>query len=253
MDIPKRDDIVIVKVIQILDYGAFVELLEYKNVRGFVHISNVSSSWVKNIRNFVKLNQVRAAKVANVDFEKGQIDLSFAGVSPQRERQALTAFKQLNREEKLISLLAEEQKKKFDDVWNEVAVPLTEEFGSLYDAFEQISVGKDVSAIIPKQWIAAVKDLVEKNVVVSLKAVRGKAKFRSLSSSGLDDVNETFSEAENVKGCEVRYLGAGTYSIECNAVNFKEADKHLTKAVEAAEVKAKKLGASFEFKKEEHN
>ena len=79
MDYPERDDLVVVRVSQILDYGVFVELLEFNNVRGFVHISNVSSSWVKNIRNFVKPNQVRVAKVLNVDVTKRQIDLSFAG------------------------------------------------------------------------------------------------------------------------------------------------------------------------------
>ena len=99
MDFPNRDDFVVVKVSQILDYGVFVELLEYNNARGFIHISNVSSSWVKNIRNFVKMNQVRVAKVLNVDLAKRQIDLSFAGVNPMRERQVLNQFKQINREE----------------------------------------------------------------------------------------------------------------------------------------------------------
>ena len=109
MEYPDRGDLVVVKVTQILDYGVFLELLEYDKAKGFIHISNVSSSWVKNIRNFVKANQVRVAKVLNIDTEKRQIDLSFAGVSPQREKQKLTEFKQVNREEKLILILAKQE------------------------------------------------------------------------------------------------------------------------------------------------
>ena len=93
MNFPDKDEFVVVKVNQILDYGVFVELLEYGKTRGFIHISNVSSSWVKNIRNLVKINQVRVAKVLSTDTEKRQIDLSFAGISPQMEKQKMTDFK----------------------------------------------------------------------------------------------------------------------------------------------------------------
>ena len=251
MDLPNRDDFAVVKVTQILDYGAFVELLEYKNIRGFVHISNVSSSWVKNIRNFVKMNQVRVAKVLNVDPVKNQIDLSFAGVNPMRERQVLTQYKQINREEKLIEILAKMVNKPFDAVWAAVAEPLNQEHGSLYEAFEKIALGYDPSPILEKEWVGPVKELVEKNIVVSKKELGGLLKLSSMSSSGLADVKEIISEAEGVKGCAISYAGGGTYNVACNGLTFKDADKILSKSMELAEKKAKKLDVKFEFKKEE--
>ncbi|MFA6268971.1 MAG: S1 RNA-binding domain-containing protein [archaeon] len=251
MDLPNRDDFAVVKVTQILDYGAFVELLEYKNIRGFVHISNVASSWVKNIRNFVKMNQVRVAKVLNVDPVKNQIDLSFAGVNPMRERQVLTQFKQINREEKLIDILAKMTKKPFDEVWASVADPLSQEHGSLYEAFEKIALGYDPSPVLSKEWVEPVKELVEKNIVVSKKELGGNMKLVSYSSQGLDDIKSVLIDVESVKGCVVSYLGGGSYKVACNGLTFKDADKLLTSAVSSAEKKAKKLGAVFEFKKEE--
>ena len=92
MDIPERDELVVVKVVKVLDYGVFVELLEFNNMKGFIHISNVSSSWVKNIRNLVKMNQVRVAKVVNINEERDQIDLSFARVSPQIDKQKSSQY-----------------------------------------------------------------------------------------------------------------------------------------------------------------
>jgi translation initiation factor 2 subunit 1 len=253
MDYPERDDLVVVRVSQILDYGVFVELLEFNNVRGFVHISNVSSSWVKNIRNFVKPNQVRVAKVLNVDVTKRQIDLSFAGVSSSREKQKINDFKQYNREEKLISLFAKQTGKKFDEVWEAVAEPLNSEYGSLMNALEKVALGEDISEIVSKEWVAPLKELVEKNIVVSEKILKGKAKISSLSPNGLEIVKEILSTIESVKGCSVIYAGSGIYTITSTSFTYKQADKLLTKSIELAEKKAKELGASFEFKREENN
>ncbi len=251
MNYPQRDDLVVVKVGQILAYGVFIEMLEYNNLKGFVHISNVSSSWVKNIRNFVKPNQVRVAKVLNVDLDKKQIDLSFAGVSSSRERQKINDFRQFNREEKLIDLLAKQSGKKFDEVWQEVAEPLSSEYGSLLDAFEKIALGEDISNIVGKKWVDQLKELVEKNVVVSKKTLRGKIILHSMDSNGVDVVKNVLKEAESVKGCEVAYVGSGNYSIFCSSYTFKAAEKILGKAINAAETKAKELDAQLEFKRDE--
>ncbi|MBT4870284.1 MAG: S1 RNA-binding domain-containing protein [Candidatus Diapherotrites archaeon] len=251
MEYPDRNELVVVKVTQILDYGVFAELLEYDNAKGFIHISNVSSSWVKNIRNVVKSNQVRVAKVLNIDTEKRQIDLSFARVSPQREKQKLAEFKQVNREENLIQILAKQEKKKFDDVWDEVADPLIEEYGSLFDAFEKILFGEDVEKIIGKNWVKPVKQLVEKNVVISKKVLKGNLKLSSLSQDGLEDVKEVLSVIDKSKCCSLIYFGAGSYAISSEGQTFKDAEKSLNGIILEAEKVAKKKQVSFEFKQEE--
>lgn len=247
MDFPNRDDFVVVKVTQILDYGVFVDLLEYNNARGFIHISNVSSSWVKNIRNFVKMNQVRVAKVLNVDLVKKQIDLAFAGVNPMRERQVLNQFKQINREEKLIEILSKNTKKSFEEVWNSVAEPLSQIHGSVYDAFEKIALGYDFSNDVDKFWIEPVKQLVKDNIVVSKKEISGKAKITCLSSGGLELIKHVLSGFESTKNCVVSYAGGGTFNISCSGLTYKEADKTLTALVESAEKNSKKTGVAFEF------
>ncbi|MEI7961051.1 MAG: S1 RNA-binding domain-containing protein [archaeon] len=251
MDFPNRDDFVVVKVTQILDYGVFVELLEYKNVRGFVHISNVSSSWVKNIRNFVKMNAVRVAKVLNVDLDKKQIDLAFAGVNPMRERQVLGQFKQINREEKLIEILSKTVQKPYEEVWAAVAEPLIEAHNSLSEAFEKIALGFDPSPNLAKAWVAPVLDLVEKNIVVSKKELSGKLKLSSTVSNGLNAIKEIISDAESIKGCHISYAGGGSFNVACAGLTFKEADKILTSAMANAEKKAKKTSVEFEFKRDE--
>ncbi|MFA5357330.1 MAG: S1 RNA-binding domain-containing protein [archaeon] len=251
VEYPEREELVVVKITKVLNYGVFVELLEYKNLRGFVHVSNVASSWVKNIRNFVKLGQVRVAKVLNVDVSREQVDLSLAMVSQSKERQKINDYRQFKRVEKLLEGLAKQHKKNFDEVWEQVAVPLIDEFGSVYSGFEKISLGADVNALLPKEWIVSVKELVEKNVIVSEKELKGVVKLSSFSPKGLTEIKEIFSEISEVKKCNSVYLGAGRYSLSCSAPTFKEAEKRLSTAVDLLEKKSKKLGASFEFTKEE--
>ena len=252
MDLPERDEVVIVKITKVLDYGVFVEIIEYDNTRGFVHISNVASTWIKNIRNFVKNGQIRAAKVLNIDRDKGQVDLSFASVSSGREKQKINDYRQFKRSEKLIEALAKQNKKKFDDVWEKVAEPLTEEFGTLHEAFKKIAMGKNIKGIVPKEWEKPVKELVEKNITISEKFLKGTAKVSSRSPKGVKDVKEVLGEMESIKGCEVIYAGAGSYSVSCGATTFKEAEKILNESIQNAEKKAKKLNTKFEFKREDN-
>lgn len=251
VEYPERGELVVVKITKVLNYGVFVELLEYDNLRGFVHVSNVASSWVKNIRNFVKLGQIRVAKVLNVDISRGQVDLSLAMVSQSKERQKINDYRQFKRVEKLLEGLAKQHKKKFDEVWEQVAVPLIDEFGSVYAGFEKISLGAEVSTLLPKEWVAPVKELVEKNIVVSEKELKGIVNLSSFSPKGVTEIKEIFAEIGGLRKCHAIYLGAGRYSISCSAPTFKEAEKRLSAAVELLEKKAKKFGASFEFTKED--
>ncbi len=43
---------------------------------GLLHVSEISSSWIRNIRDFVREGQKMVLKVLRVDLEKGHIDLS---------------------------------------------------------------------------------------------------------------------------------------------------------------------------------
>lgn len=246
MEYPEKDEMVVVKVTQILGYGVFAELLEYGNAKGFIHISNVSSSWVKNIRNIVKMNQVRVAKVLSVDERKRQIDLSFASVSPQREKQKLTDFKQINREEKLIELLAKQENQKFDTVWDEVAEPLIEEYGSLHKAFQKVALKEDISNFIEEKWMKPVENLVEKNFVLSKKTLKGIIKMKSTANDGLEKIKEVLKEIKS-KDSDVVYNGAGTYFFSASSMTFKDAEKKMKSLIEKGEKKAKKLNIEFEF------
>ena len=74
------------KVVSVMPFGAFVEIV--KNVSGLVHISEVSSDYVKDINEHIKKGDSVKVKVIKID-DDGKISLSIKQAvppSPKREK-----------------------------------------------------------------------------------------------------------------------------------------------------------------------
>ena len=76
----KKGDVVIGKVVKIMDYGAFVEL-SY-GVKGFLHISNVSWSRVRDIKEKLEEGKEYKFKVLDFDPKKQRVELSLKHLKP---------------------------------------------------------------------------------------------------------------------------------------------------------------------------
>ena len=83
---PEVGDLVVATVQRIVGYGAYVTLDEYEDKEGLLHISEISSSWVRNIRNHVRERQKVVLQVLRVDAAHGQVDLSLRRVRRVRAR-----------------------------------------------------------------------------------------------------------------------------------------------------------------------
>ncbi len=229
-DFPEQGEIVIGRISKVLDYGVFLDLLEYEGVQGFVHISNVSSSWVKNIRNFVKEGQIRAGKVIHVDKSKKQVDVSLNKVSPNAQRAKIEEYKQAKRAQKLLELLAEKQGVSFDVVWSEVAEPLLQNYDSLFDAFQAVLLkGGSAVSVVPKKWVGKLVELVRSNYSLPVKVVRGKVSVFVPGSNGVELVKKALSAGEKVGGSNVSvfYEGSGVFGIRVSSSDYKSAEKLL--------------------------
>lgn len=228
---PKIGEVVVCLVTKVLGYGAFVELLEHNNLKGFVHISQVSSGWIKNIRNFVREGQVRAARVVAISQEKNQIDLSLTKVSEQAAKARLEEWKQLKRSRKFIEVLAKENKQDPESVWEEIAVPLVNEYGSFSKALEELALEKqEAFDLVPKNWRKPLEEIVKKTVTVQEKQVSGIVSLSSNASDGVEAIKSALSEAKSPSkdiSVSVSYLGSGKYSLKVSSFDFKESEKTL--------------------------
>lgn len=55
--VPKKDEIVAVITKDIKELGAYVELLEYDNIEGFIMFSQVTNKRVKSVYKFLKIGR----------------------------------------------------------------------------------------------------------------------------------------------------------------------------------------------------
>ena len=90
------------RVIEVKDFGATLDLLEYPDQKAFVHISEVASGWVKYIRDFIREGQMVVAKVTKVKKGSKIIDASVRQVSGHRKKEKI---RQVVREEIYIQLV----------------------------------------------------------------------------------------------------------------------------------------------------
>ena len=103
---PEPGDLVIATIETVTDYGAYANLDEY-NKRGLLHVSEISSSWIRNIRDYVREGQKTVLKVLRVDPEKGHIDLSLRRVTKRAKIEKIRSWKQDRKAEALLREIAE--------------------------------------------------------------------------------------------------------------------------------------------------
>ncbi len=254
IQLPEVGEIVIGRIIKVLDYGVFLELLEYEKVQGFVHISNVSSSWIKNIRNFVKEGQIRAGKVTNIDRHRGQIDISLTKVSQSQQREKIEEFRQAKRSQKLIELLGEQLKQVPQVAWAEVAEPLLEKYDSLYDAFQAILVDDSLLSLVPKKWAEPLKEMVAKNYELPEKTVKGQMAVSVPGPNGVESLKKALlaGKKKGGKNVEIFYEGSGKYDIRATSTDYKKAEKLLKSITDEIISQAASAGGKAEFEKAEN-
>lgn len=253
--VPIVGETIVCRVKQVLDYGAFVELVEYSDMKGFVHISQISTGWVKNIRNHVKEGQIRAAKVLSINRERNQIDLSFTKVSEAAQRARIEEWKQLKRCKKMLDILAQENKAKFEEIWEEVAKPLLENYSSLNEAFQNIALmGTEAIEGVQSKWLQPLLEMVQKNVSVPKKTVKGVLSLRCLKPDGIDAIKGILQKVEksSKREIEIFYSGGGKYSISATEFDFKEAEKALNEVAEEIISAAKAADCEAKFEKSVH-
>ena len=134
-ELPDRGEIVLCTVREITPHGIYVDLDEYNNMNGFLHISEISTGWVRNIDRVAKVHQKLVLKVIRAERSRREVDLSLRQVTNEEKRNKLIEWKQNERATTIMSTV----KKKLglgDAQFNEILAKLEKEHGSLYDALE---------------------------------------------------------------------------------------------------------------------
>jgi translation initiation factor 2 subunit 1 len=253
---PEIGDLVIATIETVTDYGAYAKLDEYSK-RGLLHVSEISSSWIRNIRDFVREGQKVVLKVLRVDEEKGHIDLSLRRVTKREKIEKILSWKKDRKAEALLHGVAEKTGFPAEEVY-EKAGKIIEEKYSLYDGFEKAArEGAEVLTKIgvPEKFAQAFAEVAKERIHVKMVKVKGIIEVRCTKPNGVKVIKDSFFTArktEKTKDAEVRFyvVAAPKYSVEVLAENYKRAEEVFQRVSQSVVDNVVEAGGQGSFRRE---
>jgi translation initiation factor 2 subunit 1 len=254
---PDPSELVVGKVDEIADFGVFVELSEYEDKRGLVHISEVASGWIKNVRDHVTVGQTVVAKVLDVDESSQQIDLSLKDVNDHQRSEKVQEWKAEQRADNWMTIAFGEDIA--DEQYATVANEFLAEFGSLYAGFEEAAIhGADAldDIDLSEEEIDAIVETARENVSVPYVTVSGYVDLQSSERAGVDVIRESLHAAEgngdlpDEVELEVTYVGSPEYRIRVQAPDYKTAESELEASADRAAAYVTEHNGTAEFHRE---
>ena len=253
---PEAGDLIIATMETVTDYGAYAKLDEYEK-RGLLHISEISSSWIRNIRDFVREGQKMVLKVLRVDLEKGHIDLSLRRVTKRERIEKIKSWKKDRKGDALLHAVAEKTGLSIHEVYQKAGVILEEKYG-LYDGFEKVvKEGAEIltKLAIPEDLAKVIAQVAEERIKIKTVKVRGVIEVRCMKPNGVRCIQEAFSgakKAQEAKDAKIEFsvIAAPKYSVEVSADNWKRAEEVLDKVSENVVTNITKAGGHGTFKRE---
>jgi translation initiation factor 2 subunit 1 len=255
---PEVGYLVIATVKRVESYGAYVGLDEYDSKEGLLHISEISSRWVRNIRNHVRPGQKVVLQVLRTDPSKEQIDLSLRRVSKDEKRKKLEEWKKARKAETLITQAAHDLKMDVAELYTSEGVKIAERYGSLYEGLEAASK-KGVSALtetgVSDKVAETLSEIAKDKIVIKGVTIQGIIEMTSLTSEGVEDIKMAFEDAAGVaeefdSTINITTMGAPKYRIELTAEDYKRAEIALDKTVTSIKDNWEKVEGTFNYTRE---
>lgn len=255
---PEIGYLVIATVKRVESYGAYVELDEYGGKEGLLHISEISSRWVRNIRNHVRPGQKLVLQVLRTDPSKEQVDLSLRRVSKDEKRKKLEEWKKARKAETLFTSAAHELGVDLGELFSSEGVKVTDYYGSLYEGLEAASKRGKIAlteAGISDKTAEVLNEVAKDKIVIKGVTVQGVIEMSSLRSEGVEDIKSAFIDASTVAeeheaSIIISTMGAPKYRIELTAEDYKKAELALDKTVSNIRDKWEKVEGTFNYKRD---
>lgn len=239
---PEVGDLVVATVVRVVGHGAYVVLDEHSGKEGLLHISEISSRWVRNIRNHVRERQKMVLQIQRVDPFKGQVDLSLRRVTQDDKRKKLEEWKKHRKAETLITAAAAKLKVDVNDFYAKTGIKIVEHYGSLYDGLEAAAKnGAEAlhEAGVTKKASKVLAAIAVDKIVVKGVTIQGELEITSLAPRGIEDIKKTLNEAKKIAAehdaeAKLYSIASPKYRIEVTAEDYKKAENALDKVVQFA-------------------
>jgi len=214
----------------------------------------VATGWVKYIRDHIREGQKSVCKVLAVDSERGHIDLSLKQVNEHQKREKIQEWKNEKKAEKLLEIVGTKMGKTLDEAYDAVGDKIVDEYGTLYNAFEQVNANPESlkELGVDKKWAAAVTEVASENIQIPSVTIDGMLELRCPGSDGIDHIKKALKAGlDSEIEATVHYLGAPRYKVTVTAGDYKTAEQELKETVKTMTQSIEKHGGSAIFKRKE--
>jgi translation initiation factor 2 subunit 1 len=243
---------------EIFDYGAYVELDEYNNMRAYLPWSEVASKWVKDVKDVIRQGEKIVVKVIRVNRQKGQVDVSLKRVYDAEKKKKMQWYKRNQRAEKILQIVAQRIRKTLDDAYKEAGWPLEDHYGEIYAGLEAaVLEGPEALRVagVKEEWIVPLHEEAVKHIQIKQVKLSGILTLRSFESDGVERIRNILlkvKEGDNSEQVKINVytIGAPRYRVELITTDYKIGERTLEKIIHEAEREAQKKKVEFEFVRE---
>jgi len=253
---PEVGDLVIATIQKITDYGAYVTLDEYGK-EGLLHISEVSSSWVRNIRSFIREGQKLVLKVLRVNAEKEHVDLSLRRVTKGERKEKVLSWKKERKADTLLRTASEKLKMPQEE-FNKRIEPLLERgLEEIHEELERAAregAGVLIKAGIPEDIAVVLEEVAKEKIKLPMVKVKGILNLQCTKSNGVNAIREALLSTQKIQPqnakVQVYVVAPPKYRIVISAEDYKEAEKILERAVNTVVKNITEAGGQGAFVRE---
>ena len=253
-EFPEKGEIVIATIIKINDHGAYVNLDEYDQIHGFLHISEIAPGWIRSIGKYVKSGEKKVLLVKNANTKTRDVDLSLKQVSNEQKKKKLSEVKKYEKGKKIMQNIEERSNISKSDIIKLEDI-IYSKYDSVYDAFTDIAY-KGIAIInnwnLSKKIIDVIEDICSRIRVPTVE-IRGVLEISNKSSKGIDIIKKILLNIVKKQKNDVMisYIGAPKYRIIVIKQDFKTAEKALKLILTEIRKQIEKTKGSFNFIREE--
>jgi translation initiation factor 2 subunit 1 len=245
--LPDEGELVIVTVTSVQHHTVFCTLDEYAGRTAVIHISEIAPGRIRNIRDYVIEGKKAICKVIRINRERGHVDLSLRRVNEAQRRMKNDQLKKEQLAEKIVEFVANDLKKKVEEVYRPLAKRIFEKYPYVYSCFEDVILGNfdlkelGLDAALTQKLDDAVRQRIKPPQVI----IDGTFTLVSYAPDGVEQIKQALRPAIR-DGVTLKYLGGGKYKVTFTAGDFKTAEDILEEVTAPILEAVRKTGeASF--------
>lgn len=260
---PEIDDVVMVNVRSIAEMGAYVQLLEYKNIEGMILLSELSRRRIRSINKLVRVGRNECVVVIRVDKDKGYIDLSKRRVSAEEVKKCEEKFTRGKTVASILRHVGEilefDSDEELEELFEKTAWYFDEKNkhnGGAYDAFKH-AVG-DPSILDECGLDERTKEVLISNInrrmMPQAVKVRSDIEVSCYSYEGIDAVKDALRAGLKLTSEEfpvnINLIAPPLYVVTTTTLDREGALDSLTKVIAAVKEAIEKSSGNFVVKME---